>query len=213
MIFSVQKPQTAFVSSRDFFATEKTTLPGVSVYADEDAARSHSIKRQGMIAGRQWYTVEIPAPDTFLYRAKPAAEQPFPALHRLMSQRSLSLLFAGELTVFLWQLSCYLKDTKPKETEILSAGETAAFYHEKRHILLSLASGEALINFVAGKATRKEPEVLPAFFSALGISGLIDETDGNTVFRVFNPRVSVKILSIHRDSYTCPAISPLRSMQ
>jgi hypothetical protein len=114
MIFSVQKPRTAFVSSRDFFATEKTALPGTTVYADEDSAKSHSIERKGMIAGRQWYTVEIPAPDTFLCRAKPVAEQPFPALHRLLSQKSLSLLFTDELTIFRWQLSCYLKDPKPK---------------------------------------------------------------------------------------------------
>jgi hypothetical protein len=213
MIFSVQKPQTAFLPSCDLFAAEKTALPGVTVYADEEAARSHSIARTGMIAGKQWYAVEIPAPDTFLYRAKPAAEQPFPALHSILSQQSLSLLFAGDLTVFTWQLSCYLKDKRPEEAAILSANETAAFCHEKRNILLSLASGEALISFVAGKATIKEPEVLPAYFSALGISGLIDETDGNTVFLIFNPRASVKILSIHRDAVTHPAHSTARSIK
>jgi hypothetical protein len=90
--------------------------------------------------------------------------------------------------------------------------ETEAFYHEKRNILLSLATGEELINFVAGKATSKEPEVLPAYFSAFGISGLIEETDGNTVFRVFNPRASVKILSIHRDAVIPPAYSTTRNI-
>jgi hypothetical protein len=166
-----------------------------------------------MIAGRQWYTVEIPAPDTFLYRSKPLAEQPFPALHRLLSQTSLSLLLADELAVFTWQLSCYLKDKKTQEAELLSGEETTAFYHEKRNILLSLASGEALINFAAKKAMDKEPEVLPAYFSAIGISGIIDETDGNTVFRIFNPRTSIKILSIHRDAATYPAHSTARSIQ
>jgi hypothetical protein len=212
MIFSVQKPQTAFLSSCDLFAAEKKALPGVTVYADEEAARSHSIARKGMIAGKQWYAVEIPAPDTFLYRAKPAAEQPFPVLHSLMSQKSLSLLFADDLTVFNWQLSCYLKDKRPEEAAALSAGETAAFHHEKRTILLSLASGEALINFVSGKATRKGPEVLPAYFSALGISGILDEAEGNIVFRIFNPRASVKILSIHREAVTHPVHPTVRSM-
>jgi hypothetical protein len=212
MIFSVEKPQTAFVSSRDFFSTEKTALPGVTVYAGEEGARSHSIPRKGMIAGKQWYAVEIPAWDTFLYRAKPVAEQPFPALHSLLSQRSLSLLFADELTVFRWQLSCYLKDKKPEEAENLTGEEMTAFYHEKRNILLSLASGEAFINFAAKKAAHQEPEVLPTYFSALGISGLIDETAGNTVFRIFNPRISIKILSIHRDVISHPAHSTVRSM-
>ncbi|MDR2742361.1 MAG: hypothetical protein LBB98_09445 [Treponema sp.] len=213
MIFSVQKPQTAFLSSRDLFAAEKKTLPGVTVYADEEAAKNRSIPRKGMIAGRQWYAVEIPASDTFLYRPKPLAEQPFPTLHRLLSQRSLSLLFADELTVFTWQLSCYLKDKKPQETAIFSGEETAAFYHEKRNILLSLASGEALINFIAEKATHKEPEVLPAYFSDLGISGIIDETAEDAVFHIFNSRASIKILSIHRDAAIHPAHSAARNMQ
>jgi hypothetical protein len=211
MIFSVQKPQTAYLSSRDLFAAEKTALPGVRVYADEGAAKSRSTARKGMIAGKQWYTVEIPAADTFLYRSKPVAEQPFPALHSLLSQKALSLLFAGELTVFRWQLSCYLKDKKPEEEAILSAVETAAFCHERRNTLLALASGEALINFVREKTARKEPEVLPAYFSALGISGLVDDTEGNAVFLIFNPRASVKIISIHRESHAFPVISALRS--
>jgi hypothetical protein len=213
MIFSFEKPQTAFVSSCDFFAAEKTTLPGVTVYTDEEAAKSHSIARKGMIAGKQWYAVEIPAPDTFLCRAKPMAEQPFPVLHNLLSQRSLSLLFADECTVFRWQLSCYLKDKKPEEAANLTTEETAAFYHAKRNILLSLATGEALIDFVAGKVTQKKPEVLPAYFSALGISGLIDETDSNTAFRIFNPHVSIKIRSIHRDAAIHPAHSTTRNMK
>jgi hypothetical protein len=141
------------------------------------------------------------------------AEQPFPALHRLLSQTSLSLLFTDELTVFRWQLSCYLKDSRPEEAELLSGGETTAFYHEKRNMLLSLASGEALASFVAEKAANKEPEALPAYFSALGISGIIDETAGNTVFLIFNARASIKILSIHRDAATYPAHSTARSIQ
>jgi hypothetical protein len=155
----------------------------------------------------------VPAPDTFLYRLKPVAEQPFPALHRFLSQTSLSLLFTDELTVFRWQLSCYLKDSKLEEAELLSDRETTAFYHEKRKMLLSFASGEALINFIVEKATNKEPEVLPAYFSAFGISGIIDETDGNAVFLIFNPRVSIKILSIHRDAATYPNHLALRSMK
>jgi hypothetical protein len=201
VIFSFQKPQTAFLSSCDLFSTEKKPLPGVTVYSDEKAAKNRSMPRKGMIAGRQWYTVEIPAADTFLYRAKPAAEQPFPVLHRLLSQKSLSLLFTDELSVFAWQLSCYLKDKRPKETTALTAEETAAFFHGKRNTLLSLPSGEALINFVAEKA--KEPKVLPAYFSALSISGVIDEADGAMTFLIFNPRSSVKIISIHRDAITC----------
>jgi hypothetical protein len=211
MMFSFQKPQTAFLSSRDLFAAEKKALPGVTVYADEEAARSHAVTRKGMIAGRQWYTVEIPAQDTFLYRAKPMAEQPFPALHSLLSQKSLSLLFADDLTIFRWQLSCYLTDKRPEEAAIFSAEETAAFYHEKRNILLSLASGEAIISFAREKAAHKAPQVLPAYFSALDVSGIIDEADGDTVFLIFNPRASIKILSIHRDCFSCPAISPVRS--
>jgi hypothetical protein len=199
MIFSFGKPQTAFLSSSDFFGVEKKVLPGVTVYSSEEAARNRSIPRKGMIAGRQWYTVEIPAADTFLYRARPVAEQPFPALHRLLSQKSLSLLFTNELAVFNWQLSCYLKDQKPEEAEILSHEETAAFFHEKRNTLLSLPSGDALISLVTGKA-RKEPEILAAYFSSLGISGLIDGGEGETAFLVFNPRARVKIISIHRDT-------------
>jgi hypothetical protein len=202
MIFSFQKPQTVFLSSCDLFTTEKKTIPGVTVYSNEETAKSHSVSRKGMIAGKQWYTAEIPAADTFLYQTKTLPEQPFPVLHSLLSQKSLSLLFAGELAVFRWQLSCYLQDKRHEEEVILSAEETAAFYHEKRNILLSLATGEAFINFVAGKAARKEPEVLPTYFSALGISGILDEADGNTMFLIFNPRASIKILSIHRDTVT-----------
>jgi hypothetical protein len=211
MIFSFQKPQTAFVSSCDLFSTGKKALPGVTAYSDEERAKNRSTPRKGMIAGKQWYAAEIPAADTFLYRSKPVAEQPFPALHSLLSQPSLSVLFAGELTVFRWQLSCYLKDRRQDEAGALSAEETLAFFHEKRNALLALASSETLISFVREKATRKEPEVLPTYFSALGISGILDETDGDTTFLIFNPRASIKILSIHRESHTCPAISPLRS--
>jgi hypothetical protein len=198
VIFSFQKPHTAFVSPRDLFSTEKTALPGVTVYQDEKAAKNRSMPRKGMIAGRQWYAVEIPAVDTFLHRGKPVAEQPFPVLHRLLSQKSLSLLFTDELSVFAWQLSCYLKDKKPEEAAALAAEETAAFCHEKRNTLLSLPNGGALIDFVAGKA--KEPKALPSYFSAIGISGIIGGTDGNTMFHIFNPRASVKIISMHRDS-------------
>ena len=205
MIFSFQKPQTVYVSSCDLFTTKKKAIPGVTVYSDEETAKSHSVSLKGMIAGKQWYTAEIPAADTFLlYRSKTVAEQPFPVLHGLLSQKSLSLLFAGELAVFRWQLSCYLKDKKPEEAEMLFNEETAAFYHEKRNILLSLATGEALIKLVTEKATNKEPEVLPAYFSALGISGILDEADGNTVFLIFNPRASIKILSIHRSGIEKP---------
>jgi hypothetical protein len=211
MIFSFQKPQTAFLSSCDLFSTEKKAMLGVTVYADEERARNHSIARKGMIAGKQWYAAEIPAADTFLYRLKPVAEQPFPVLHSLLSEKSLSMLFAEELTVFRWQLSCYLKDRRQEEAGALSAKETLAFFHEKRNTLLALASGETLISFVKEKATRKEPEVVPAYFSVLGISGVLDEADGNMTFLIFNPRVSIKILSIHRENHTYPAISPLRS--
>jgi hypothetical protein len=211
MIFSFQKPQTVFLSSCDLFTIEKQALPGVTVYSDEERAKNRSTPRRGMITGKQWYTAEIPAADTFLCRAKPVTEQPFPVLHSLLSQKSLSLLFTGELTVFRWQLSCYLKDRRQEEAGVLSAEETLAFFHEKRNTLLGLASGETFINFVKEKATRKEPEVVPAYFSSLGISGILDEADGNMTFLIFNPRASIKILSIHRENHTYPAISPLRS--
>jgi hypothetical protein len=213
MIFSFQKPQTAFVSPRDLFAAEKKALPGVTVYSDEEAAKSRSIPRKGMTAGKQWYTVEIPAQDTFLYRSRPVAEQPFPVLHSLLSQKSLSLLFAGELAVFHWQLSCYLKDTKHEEAGSFGAGETAAFFNEKRNTVLSLETGEAFVNFAGGKTTRTEPDVLPAYFSALGISGILDDADGKLTFHIFNPRISIKILSIHRDTVTHPDHSTVRSTQ
>jgi hypothetical protein len=213
MIFSFQKPQTVFLSSCDLFTAEKKAIPGVTVYADEETAKNHSIPRKGMITGKQWYTAEIPAADTFLYRAKPVAEQPFPVLHGLLSQKSLSLIFTSDLAVFRWQLSCYLKDKNQDEAESLSAEETLAFYHEKRNTLLALASGETLINFVKEKAAHKDPEVLPAYFSALGISGVLDEVDGNMTFLIFNPRASLKILSIYRESYTYPAIFTARSLQ
>jgi hypothetical protein len=192
---------------------EKKALPGVTVYFDEERAKNHSMPRKGMVAGKQWYTAEIPAADTFLCRAKPVAEQPFPVLHSLLSQTSLSVLFAEEFTVFRWQLSCYLKDKSQEEAGVLSTEETLAFFHEKRNTLLALASGETLLSSVREKATLKEPEVIPAYFSALNISGVIDETDGNTTFLIFNPRASIKILSIHRESYSYPAIPSLRSIQ
>jgi hypothetical protein len=204
MIFSFQKPQTVYVSSGDYFAADQMALPGVTVYAKEEKAKSRSIPRKGMAAGKQWYAVEIPGLDTFLHRTKPMSEQPFPILHSLLSQKSLSLLFTDELEIFRWQLSCYLKDKAPEESETLSNEETAAFFHEKRNTLLSLPSGDALVSFVTGKA-RKEPEILPAYFSALGIAGIVDEADGNTTFLVFNPRASIKILSIRRESYAYPA--------
>jgi hypothetical protein len=200
MIFSFQKPQTVYVSSSDYFMAEKKALPGVTVYSQEKKAKSRSMPRKGMIAGKQWYAAEIPAADTFLYRTKPVTEQPFPVLHSLLSQKSLSLLFADELTVFRWQLSCYLKDKRPEEAEALSNEETTAFYHEKRNTLLSLPTGEVLVSFVKEKAAHKTQEALSAYFSALDISGIVDETDGNTTFLIFNPRASIKILAIHRDT-------------
>jgi hypothetical protein len=125
----------------------------------------------------------------------------------------LSLLFTEELTVFRWQLSCYLKDKRPEEAEILSNEETTAFYHEKRNTLLSLATGEMLISFIKEKAAHKIQEALPAYFSALDISGIVDETDGNTTFLIFNPRASIKIRAIHRESHAYPAISALRNIK
>ncbi|MDR0386791.1 MAG: hypothetical protein LBH57_02020 [Treponema sp.] len=212
MIFSSGKRQTVYVSPRDLFTTEKKTLPGVTVYADEEAAKRRSVQRKGMSAGKQWYAAEIPAADTFLYRTKPVAEQPFPALHRLLSRKSLSLLFAGEFAVFRWQLSCYIRDTNPEEARALSARETAAFCHEKRNVLLALASGGELINFVKEKATRNEPETVAAYFSALAIPGVIDEQEGAAAFLLFNPRASLTIISIHREPNAYPAISIARSM-
>jgi hypothetical protein len=100
MMFSFQKLQTAFLSSCDLFTIEKKPLPGVTAYSDEETARSHSIQRKGMIAGKQWCAVEIPAADTFLFRSKPVAEQRFSVLHSLLSEKTLSALFAEELTVF-----------------------------------------------------------------------------------------------------------------
>jgi hypothetical protein len=213
MIFSFEKPQTAYVSSADYFAAEKKALPGVTVYSREETAKSRSMPRKGMIAGKQWYAAEIPAADTFLYRSKPITEQPFPVLHSLLSQKSVSLLFAEERAVFNWQLSCYLKDKRPEEAKLLSNEETTAFSHEKRNILLSLPTGEALVSFITKKAAHKTHEAVPAYFSALAISGIVDEADGDTAFLIFNPRASIKILSLHRERYAYPAISPLRNMK
>jgi hypothetical protein len=212
MIFSLKNPQTAYVSTADLFDEEKKTMPGVTVYSREEAAKDRSVRRKGMAAGKQWYTVEIPPADTFLYRSKTLTEQPFPVLHSLLSQRSLSLLFHNELTLFQWQLSCYIKEQNPEEAAAAAAEETGFFYHEKRNALLSLDSGEALTGFIKQKAAYKGPEVLPAYFSALEISGILDEADGCTVFLVFNPRASLKIISIHRDTISNAVISPLRSM-
>jgi hypothetical protein len=211
MIFSLQNHQIAFLSSCDLFAVEKKALPGVTVYSDEETAKRHSVQHKGMLAGRQWHVVEIPAADTFLSWSRPVMEQPFPVLHSLLSQNSLSLLFTDELAVFQWQLSCYLMDKNPEEAETLSAEETTAFYHEKRNILLALDSCEALVNFVREKAAHTAREVIASFFSSLHISGITSGTDGTRVFVIFDPRASLRIISLRRDALPRPAISPLRS--
>jgi hypothetical protein len=176
----------------------------LTVYSDMETAKNHSTQRKGMITGKQWYTVEIPAVDTFIRPSKPVTEQPFPVLHSLLSQQSLSVLFAEELTVFRWQLSCYLKDKSHEEAGMLSNEEITAFFHDKRNTLLSLPTGKAVISFVREKAVEKKPEVAPAYFSALGISGIVDEADGRTTFLIFNPRASIRILSIHREATLIP---------
>jgi hypothetical protein len=49
--------------------------------------------------------------------------------------KSLSLLFAGELTVFAWQLSCYLKITSRRKRRAFPPGKRRSSTIEKRNIM------------------------------------------------------------------------------
>jgi hypothetical protein len=191
--------QQAFIAASGFFTA--AVLPfGTGVIAErtEGAARIRSVRQSALRTKNQWYHILIPAPEYFLHLHTPLKEQPFPVLHRLLSQKSLSALFYDELAQFKWQLGIFLKDKPEEEKTAIGDSETVSFFHKQRERLLTLPSGDSFISLLAGKNNDKT--LTASFFDFLGIAGIQFTDSGETRFLIGNARKSITITAIRRDT-------------
>jgi hypothetical protein len=93
--------QQAYIAAGDLFAGSAFPFgTGIIAETTEKAAQARSIRQTALLTKNQWYHILIPAAEYFLHLRTPLKEQPFPVLHRLMSQRSLLALFYDECSRF-----------------------------------------------------------------------------------------------------------------
>lgn len=199
MNFSSGVFQRAYIAATTYFG--KSTLPfgtGVIAEASETRAKEASTLQAGLTARYQWYHITIPPLDSFFIREKPLGEQPFPVLHSLMSEKSLSLVFHDETAMFSWQMASYLKGKTEEEQTLITTTETYSFFHEKRKTLLSVTSGEAFIEMLLERDTEKDPAVIASFFTYLGIPGIQFMNAGNSRFLIFDAKKNSTITAIQR---------------
>jgi hypothetical protein len=195
--------QRAFIAAHNLFIP--AVLPfGTGVIAEitERAAQTRSIRQSALRTKHQWYHILIPPGDYFFRLAKPPKEQSFPVLHRLMSQKSLSVLFYDEYTRFQWQLATFLNDKPEAERPGISTGETHTFFHTQRELILALPSGDSFISLLAGRGMNKDSARITSFFDFLGIAGTQFDDSGETRFLIGNAGKSITITAIHREMIT-----------
>jgi hypothetical protein len=192
--------QKAFIAAGDLFTA--VTLPfgtGVIAETTEEEAQKRSIRQPALLTKNQWYHLLIPGPDYFFRLHDPMNEQPFPVLHRLMSQESLSALFYDELAKFRWQLDTFLKDKPEEEKTSIADEETYTFFHQQREQLLLLPSGDSFISLLKSSAGNKADTLIASFFDYLGIAGIQYTDSGETRFLIGNARKSITITAIRRE--------------
>jgi hypothetical protein len=190
--------QQAFITAHDFFTT--ATLPfgtGVIAETTEEAAQTRSIRQPALRTKQHWYHILIPGTDCFFQLLKSLKEQPFPILHRLMSQKSLSALFYDEFAQFKWQLATFLKDKPEEEQQYITVSETHSFFHTQRELLLALPSGDSFISLLTGK--NSEGAIIASFFTYLEIAGIQFNDCGKSRFLLFDTRKSITITAIRRE--------------
>jgi hypothetical protein len=191
---------TAYTASHQYFS--KTTLPfgaGIVVSPDNAYATRSAVQRPYLRTKPQWYELTIPHPERFLDLDRPLTEQPFPLVHALMSNRSLSLLFAGERALVTRQTVSFDKTQTPEEPERSTSEEDGAFYHRKREELLVLPTVSAFCQFILERSGKKDPAVISAFLSRSGISGIRFYEDAEVRLLIFDPRKETVITAIHRE--------------
>jgi hypothetical protein len=195
--------QQAFITAADLF--NKATFPfgtGVTAEATESAAQSRCVRQSVLRTKRHWYHILIPPEDFFFQLPKPLPSQPFPVLHRLMSQKSLSVLFYDEYAQFKWQLATFLNDKPEEERQLITDSETHSFFHKQRELILALPSGNSFISLLADRGKNNDATVFSSFFDYLGIDGIRFDDFGKTRFLIFNARRSITITSICREKKT-----------
>jgi hypothetical protein len=193
--------QRAFIAAHDFFT--RAAFPfgtGIIAEATEKAAQAKSIRQSALLTKNQWYHLLIPAPEYFFHLHAPLKEQPFPVLHRLMSQKSLSALFYDEFAQFKWQLAAFLKDNPEEEQRLASDSEMYSSFHNLRERLLALPSGGSFMPLLT--RSNNDGAITASFFDFLGIAGIQFTDSGGTRFLIANARKNIAITSIHRERIT-----------
>jgi hypothetical protein len=191
--------QQAFIAAHDFFTG--AALPfgtGVIAETTEWAAYEQSIRQPALLTKNQWYQILIPAPEQFLRLHTPLQEQPFPVLHRLLSQKSLTALFYDEYARFKRRPPASLSGRGEADKPFAGDSETYAFFHKKRELLLSLPSGDSFLSLFVRDGADGTRGIIASFFDFLGIAGIQFSDSGRTRFLISNARKSVTITAIRR---------------
>jgi hypothetical protein len=185
---------TAYIAAHQYFS--KTVLPfgtGIVVSPDQTYARRSAARRPYLRTKPQWYELAIPYPEQYLYLDRPLAEQPFPLVHALLSNRALAVLFAGE------RAFAALRTGTPEEQETITREETTAFYHRKREDMLALPTVSAFCDFILRQSVHGDPEIISAFLYFAGISGIRFHEAGEERLLVFDPRKDTVITAVRRE--------------
>jgi len=193
------KSQKAYIAANLFFDT--AILPfgtGIIVEAGVKAAQSKSIRQNGPGTKNQWYEVKIPHSANLFHWDISIREQPYPVLHNLMSQKSLSALFYDDFIQFKGQLNTFLKDKSDEEKNPLATTETISFFHSKRELLLALPSGESFFSLCTNIGKNFDKSVYASFFEYVDIPGIQFNESGETRFLIFNARKTIIITAIYR---------------
>jgi hypothetical protein len=193
------KTQKAYIAANQFFDT--AILPfgaGVIVEANVKAAQAKSVRQNGPGTKNQWYEVKIPHSANLFHWDISIREQPYPVLHNLMSQKSLSAIFYDDFIQFKGQLNTFLKDKSDEEKEPLTTTETISFFHSRRELLLTLPSGESFFSLCNNNGINLDKSVYASFFEYVNIPGIQFTESGETRFFIFNARKTISITAIYR---------------
>jgi hypothetical protein len=190
----------AFIAASNLFTA--ATFPfgrGVVAETAGHAARRQSIRQPALRTSRQWYEISIPPEDCFFHLHLPLKDQPFPALHRLMSQESLAAIFYDDYAVFKWRLDSFRKSVPEAEQKAAADYETHSFFHQRRETVLALPSGDSFLSLLTANGTCADPARTASFFDHVGIAGIEFDDSGGTRFLIFNARKSITITSVRRE--------------
>lgn len=180
----------AFIALNKYIVKETVKAGvGVPVSIDENIAKSETCRRKGVASKNRWMLINIPERDSYLDMMLPMDKQSKPIIEALMDNKFLCTLFVDEAHKFLDSITPNIKggglDVKCK-----------ALLKEKYDFLMSMKSGQELIDFMDKRCISGDRAKVSALLWTTGIHGATYQDDKGERFLIFNAQDDIYPISM-----------------